>query len=162
MIRQITFWFSPAVEATNGLESCDIACIRMISQHSHVILFCHGTFRLIALCGMSRTQWVLLTCEWGVIPSHSQTEITATDCGYSCWENCDIDRFHGKTVLSVISTGKLRCRSIPRENCDIGRGNQDTLIRVIFISNYLCVPVHPISINTRLIVGAELYYCRII
>ena len=58
MILQITFWFSPAVEATDGLESCDIACFWTILQHSHVILFCHGAFWLIFLGGMSRPQWV--------------------------------------------------------------------------------------------------------
>ena len=44
MMPQITFWFSPAVEATDGLESCNITCFWTILQHSHVILFCHGMF----------------------------------------------------------------------------------------------------------------------
>ena len=50
---QITFWFSPAVEGTDGLQSCHIASLWMSSQHSHVILFCHGAFWLIVLGGMS-------------------------------------------------------------------------------------------------------------
>ena len=54
MILQITFLFSPAVEATEGLESCDITCFWTILQHSHVIVFCHGPFWFIVLGGMSR------------------------------------------------------------------------------------------------------------
>ena len=30
---QITFWFRPAVEATDGLESCNIAWFWVILQH---------------------------------------------------------------------------------------------------------------------------------
>ena len=76
-------------------------------------------------------------------------------------ENCDI---------SVISTGKRRCRVFPRENGDIGRGNQHTLILDIFVSNYLtcidyyyCYSVNPIILfrlfllTYILIVGVELY-----
>ena len=58
LMPQITFWFDPAVEATDRLESYDIAWFWAISQHSHVILFCHGAFWLIDLGGMSRPQWV--------------------------------------------------------------------------------------------------------
>ena len=54
MMPQMTFWFSQAVEATDGFNGCDIACFWTISQYSHVILFCHGAFWLIGLGGMSR------------------------------------------------------------------------------------------------------------
>ena len=47
MMPQIAFWFCPAVEVTEGFEGCKILCFWMISQHSHVILFCHGAFWLI-------------------------------------------------------------------------------------------------------------------
>ena len=39
MMPQITFWFIPAVEATDGLESCNITCFWMISQHSYQFSF---------------------------------------------------------------------------------------------------------------------------
>ena len=61
---QITFRFSPAVEATDRLESCNIACFLMILKHTHVILFCHGELWLIILGGMRRSQLSILSCEW--------------------------------------------------------------------------------------------------
>ena len=65
MMPQITFWFSTAVEATDGLESCNVNCFWMISQHSHVILFL--LWSILVDCffgGMSRPQWGLLSSEW--------------------------------------------------------------------------------------------------
>ena len=49
MMLQIIFWISPAAEY--HLFSLDI------TQHSHVILLCHGACWLIFLVGITRTQW---------------------------------------------------------------------------------------------------------
>ena len=98
MMSQITFWFNPAVQATDGLETCDIACSHTIWQHSHVILLCHGAFCLIVLGEMSRCQWGLLSCKRMLShPIHRQRywQWNVGHCGYSC--------FCRETAILVIS-----------------------------------------------------------
>ena len=43
-------WISPAPGAADVLEHQDIACSCMISQHSHVIHFCHRACWFFLFC----------------------------------------------------------------------------------------------------------------
>ena len=99
MMPQITFLFSPAVEATDGLESCDIACfLNDITTFPCDSLLPWSILVDIFLGGMS---WNVDHCGYNFC-FHRKTAISVSFPR----KNRDIGCFLENPAISVVSTGK--------------------------------------------------------